>query len=292
MKAILTLLTVWLAMPVLAQAPTGAGPEPATAYSDPGLPTHTIYRPRELAGTYPVVLWGNGSCVNDNFGYREFLSEIASHGFIVLAIGPYGDAPAPRQVRPEDPADWPPFETNFRQHFEALDWIAAEQSRQGGVLAGHVDMANVAVMGHSCGGLQAVKASSDPRITTTLVLNSGLFPDTDQYMIRHEAKRIELQQLHAPIAYFIGGETDIAYVNAEADWRDLLQQNMPAVIANMDVGHGGTYAMPGGGPFGEGPIAWLKYRLKQDPEAGAMFLGEDCGFCVSDAWDLRRHRLD
>ena len=70
------------------------------AYSDKGLATHTIYRPAQLKGRYPVVLWGNGSCVNSSFGYREFLSEIASHGFIVLAIGPYRDSPAPRQPRP------------------------------------------------------------------------------------------------------------------------------------------------------------------------------------------------
>ncbi len=294
MKPIHALLSILLAVQALAQAPapTGAGPEPAIAYSDPGLPTHTIYRPQTLSGTYPVVLWGNGSCVNDNFGYREFLSEIASYGFIVLAIGPHGNAPAPRQQRPEDPAEWPPFETNFRQHFTALDWIAGEGSGRDNALAGHVDMNNVAVMGHSCGGLQAVKASADPRITTTLVLNSGMFPDTDQYMIRHEAKREELQQLHAPIAYFIGGETDIAYVNAEADWQDLLQQAQPAVIANMDVGHGATYAMPGGGPFAEGPLAWLRYQLKDDPAAAAMFEGESCGFCESPVWNLRRHHLD
>ncbi len=275
-----------------APAPTGAGPEPAMAYSDPGLPTHTIYRPRSLSGTYPVVLWGNGSCVNDNFGYREFLSEIASYGFIVLAIGPHGDAPAPRQARPEDPSEWPPFETNYRQHFTALDWIAGAGSGAGNTLAGHLDLDNVAVMGHSCGGLQAVKASADARITTTLVLNSGLFPDTDQYMIRHEAKRAELLQLHAPIAYFIGGETDIAYANAEADWKDLQQQAMPAVIANMDVGHGATYAMQGGGPFAKGPLAWLLYRLKDDPIATAMFEGEACGLCEDPAWDLRRYLIE
>ena len=56
--------------------PVGSGPEPAIVYSDAALPTHTVYRPAQLASRYPVVLWGNGSCVDSNFGYREFLAEV------------------------------------------------------------------------------------------------------------------------------------------------------------------------------------------------------------------------
>jgi len=293
MKGVMAFVLALSMMSSFAQAPvpTGSGPEAATVYSDPTLPTHSIYRPSVLNGNYPVVLWGNGSCVNDNFHYREFLIEVASYGFIVIAIGPFDTKPAPRQERPENPAEWPPFETSYRQHADALDWLESVEVNRDSDLAGHVDLDNVAVMGHSCGGLQAVKASSDPRITTTLVLNSGLFPNDDQYMIRHEATREELQHLHAPIAYFIGGETDIAYVNAEADWLDLQKQDQPAINANMDVGHGATYQMPGGGPFAEGPLAWLKFQLKDDPVAAAMFLGENCGMCSSSAWQLKRHAL-
>ena len=87
--------TAWLAAAHAAD-PVGSGAEPAIVYSDASLPTHTIYRPARLVGPYPVVLWGNGSCVNSNFGYREFLAEVASHGFIVLALGPHRDSPAPR----------------------------------------------------------------------------------------------------------------------------------------------------------------------------------------------------
>ena len=172
--ALLALVSiVWLAAARAAE-PVGSGAEPAIVYSDGSLPTHTIYRPAQLAGRYPVVLWGNGSCVNSNFGYREFLAEVASHGFIVLAIGPYRDSPAPREQRPADPAEWPPFETRYSQMLDALDWIAAENDRPGSPLLGQVAVEKVAVMGHSCGGLQAVKASVDARVTTAVVLNSGM----------------------------------------------------------------------------------------------------------------------
>jgi dienelactone hydrolase len=288
----LRLLIIACAMPVtIAHAvdPAGSGPEPAIAYSDPALPTHTIYRPDTLQGSYPVVLWGNGSCVNSNFAYREFLAEVASHGFIVLAIGPWRDSPPPREPRPSDPAQWPPFETRYSQMLDALEWITAENSRADSPFHGKVAVGKVAAMGHSCGGLQTVRASVDPRITTAVVLNSGMMPDGDQYMIRHELERSILDEMHAPIAYFIGGETDIAWANAEADWQALQQLDILAVNANMDVGHGATYGMPGGGPFASGPLAWLKWQLKGDAQARAMFVGDACGFCSGSDWRLRRH---
>ena len=275
----------------LAADPAGSGAEPAMVYSDNALPTHTIYRPADLKGRYPVVLWGNGSCVNSSFGYRNFLAELASHGFIVMAIGPYRDSPAPRQPRSENPAEWPPFETSYTQLLAALDWITAENGRKGSVFNGKVDVGKVAAMGHSCGGLQTVKVSTDPRITTAVVLNSGMITDDDQYMIRHEIKRSILDPMHAPIAYFIGGETDIAFANSEMDWKDLQQRRIPALNAQMDVGHGATYSQPNGGPFASGPLAWLQWQLKGDAKARSMFVGENCGFCSGEQWRLRRHML-
>ena len=291
-SGMLVLGSMLSAQPLPAQSPTGSGPEPAIAYSEASLPTHTIYRPATLDGDYPVVLWGNGSCVNSNFGYREFLSALASHEFIVIAIGPYRDSPAPRQPRPADPADWPPFETHYSQMLDGLEWIRAENSREDSPFRNQVAIDKVAVMGHSCGGLQSIRASTDPGITTTLVLNSGMMPDGDQYMVRHELERSVLDELHAPIAYFIGGESDIAYTNAEADWQALQELDITAINANLDVGHGATYDQPNGGPFAEGPLAWLQWQLKGDLAAQAMFVGADCGFCTGSDWQLRRHFPD
>jgi dienelactone hydrolase len=286
------LLLLFSALPgtvLQAADPSGSGPERAMAYSEASLPTHTIYRPEPLRGSYPVVLWGNGACVNSNFAYRELLAEVASQGFIVIAIGPHRDSPPPREQRSADPAEWPPFETHYSQMFEALDWITAENDRQGSPFEDKVVVDKVAVMGHSCGGLQTIKSSVDPRISTALVLNSGMMADDDQYMARHELQRSILGEIRIPIAYFIGGETDVAYANAEMDWQDLQQLDVMAINANMDVGHGATYHMPNGGPFASGPLAWLQWQLKGDPEARALFVGEACGFCASSDWKLRRH---
>jgi hypothetical protein len=139
--------------------------------------------------------------------------------------------------------------------------------------------------------LQTIKASTDPRVTTAVVLNSGMITDDDQYMIRHDVKRSILTRMHAPIAYFIGGEKDIAYANAEVDWKELQSLRIPAVNANLDVGHGATYDQPSGGPFAAGPVAWLQWRLKGDATARSRFVGEGCGFCTGP-WRLRRHLIE
>ena len=71
----------------------GTGPYPALMVTDKTLTTHTVFRPQDLSafgGTrkLPIVAWGNGACANSPWEHVNFLSEVASHGFLVIAIGP------------------------------------------------------------------------------------------------------------------------------------------------------------------------------------------------------------
>jgi hypothetical protein len=73
---------------------SGSGPYPVIIEGDPGVSGHTIYRPEDLGSfdqknPLPIFAWGNGACMNSNTMYASFLAEIASHGFLVVAIGPY-----------------------------------------------------------------------------------------------------------------------------------------------------------------------------------------------------------
>lgn len=284
----------FLALPLLAAlhgGPLSAQPT-VLSYSDPALPTHTLYHPESSDGRLPVVLWGNGSCVASNFGYREFLQEVAAQGFIVVALGAWRDSPRPPQPRPADPAQWPPFETQPEHLLAGLDWLVTQDAQAGSALEGRVEATRVAVMGHSCGALQALKVAPDPRVSTAVVLNSGVFPEGDQYNARFGLTRDIFGELHAPLAYFIGGESDVAYPNAEQDWEDLQRFPLAAINANLDVGHGATYHEPRGGAFAAGPIAWLRWQLLEDATAAAQFQGPDCGFCEREDWRLRRHGLD
>ena len=71
----------------------GTGPYKAVLWGEPTLPTHAIYRPRDLRpfggqNLLPIVAFGNGGCRNTSGEFRNFLSEIASQGFLVVAIRP------------------------------------------------------------------------------------------------------------------------------------------------------------------------------------------------------------
>ena len=66
---------------------------------------------------------------------------------------------------------------------------------------------------------------------------------------------------------------------------------VPVAMANLDVGHGGTYNQPNGGEFGRVAVAWLKWQLKKDETAGKMFSGESCGLCKDDKWKFEKKKM-
>jgi len=71
------------------QTTPGSGPYPARFLQDASLPQHTVYAPKEppKGVKLPVIAWGNGACGMDGSGFANFLLEIASHGFLVIADG-------------------------------------------------------------------------------------------------------------------------------------------------------------------------------------------------------------
>ncbi|GAA5037729.1 hypothetical protein HNP84_003189 [Thermocatellispora tengchongensis] len=247
-------------------APGGSGPYPADYETTLRLPGHTVYRPAVLPTgvLLPIVAWGNGACRADGTMFENFLKELASHGFLVIASGRPGGT----------------GRTDADMLTEAIDWAIAENGRLGSRYRGRIDTAEIAVMGQSCGGLEAYEASADPRVTTTGIWNSGMLSDLDNH---------RLARLHAPIGYFVGGPSDIAYENAMDDW-NRLPAGLPAFMGNLDVGHFGTYGQSNGGEFGRVGAAWLKWQLKGDPAARAMFVGQNCGLC-SGPWQIMRKNL-
>jgi dienelactone hydrolase len=266
-------------------APAGSGPHKAVFEGDAGQPGHTVFRPADLsafgpANPMPVVAWANGGCANSPRGFLPFLVELASHGFLVAAIGPPGlggDAAQGRQTR-------------SAQLLEALDWATAENRRPQSKYYGKLDPSKFAVMGQSCGGLQALEVSPDPRVTTSVIMNSGVLNTTQGAppMPVNVGKDI-LKRLHAPVAYIIGGEKDIAFPNASDDFQRI--DTVPVAMANLDVGHGGTYREPDGGEFGRVAVAWLKWRLQGDQAAGRLWSGSACGLCTDARWKLEKKKL-
>jgi len=319
--------------PVLpAATPLGTGPFKAIMEVDPTLAKHTVYRPNDMtvvgSAKLPIMAWGNGACSADGNSFRLFLTEIASHGYLIIANGPIGpdraqfpptmapnrgaapagarapgapEGRAPQQgaagtgatAKPAAPpgiTSTPP--TTTAQLIEAINWAIAENSRRGSRYYGKLDTAKIAVAGMSCGGVQAIEASVDPRIKTTIVANSGLMtvPTTMSGSGKPIPKE-SLNRMHAPVLYMSGDESDIAFANANDDFEKI--NHIPVFRAyQKGIGHGGTYHDADGGAFGKVALAWLNWHLKRDKQAAKMFQGNTCILCADPQWVTRKKKID
>lgn len=294
-----------IAVTVAPEVPIGSGPYRALMEAAPGLPSHTLYHPAELgaAGKLPIVAWGNGACANAGNSFRWFLSDIASYGYLVIAVGPIVTPlrqfppesmapipPVPAAVTAQGAMKLPPPATHSAQLIEAIDWAIAENERSASPFHHRLDTQNIAVMGQSCGGVQAIEASADPRVRTTMVWNSGLFNQPTAMAGGKTLTKEDLKRLHGPTAYVSGDAEDIAFMNANDDFEHL--GKLPALRAyGRGITHGGTYNARNGGEFAGIAVGWLNWQLKGDARAAKMFVGPECGLCVNPHWVVRGKNL-
>lgn len=246
------------------ELPQGSGPAKVTRLRPPNLTTHTLYWPAKWSkGLLPIIAWGNGDCSNSSLSYAAFLSEIASHGYFVVAVGNDDiDYPQPEGITIL--ADGRPVRTQASALTKAIDWAVAENSRPGSPYAGKLDTHKIAYMGHACGGRQAMEASSDSRTTATVLLNaSGSFrPDSSS---THKP----------PIAHFEGAQDESGVLDAgEANFAKAQAAEWPMYKAALaGVGHEGAYPSPNR-RWNKAVVAWLDWQLKGDSAAAAPFDGQ------------------
>lgn len=276
----------------------GDGPFPAVMGTDPGLPDHVVYRPANIAAMGPrklgVMVWGNGGCRADGASARQHLLQIASYGYIVIAPGGIYSGPSATGSLPERMPDgsgkFPPIATTYKDVLAGLDWALAENGRNGSSLHGRIDPALVAVAGHSCGGLQALQAASDPRIRAVLIHNSGIFADAANPIQGMDVDKSQLRRLHTPVVYFLGGPGDVAYPNGTDDFARI--EHVAAVKINLPVGHGGTFFRVNGGAVASASVDWLEWQLRGDKSAARTFTGANCRLCASGEWAIERKKID
>jgi dienelactone hydrolase len=162
----------------------------------------------------------------------------------------------------------------------AIDWAIKENERPCSKYYHKLDVTKIAVSGQSCGGLMAIDAAVDPRITTAFPYDSGLF-SRDQTIY---------DALHAPMAIFDGGDQDIAYANGLADFNAITK--IPMLFANPKMcssnAHVCTFFDKNAGEFGRAGVAWMNWHLLGDQGATGkgMFVGDNCGLCDTTKWDL------
>ena len=297
------------------------GPSAVVIEHDQGLATHTIYRPANLGNTkHGVMVWGEGGCAKNGLTFPEFLTELASHGFVILADGPPvesagrrgapGGGGAPGAGGPGGGAPG-----------------GAGAPRAGGPPAGGPGGAGPRAGGGPGGGgggrgnmtdgsalIQAIdwieKEGNDKssrfyqKVETGRVAAMGMScgglmsygASADPRVATVGIWNSGLMQpdekiwagLHSPVIIITGGESDIAYANGKRDF-----ETMPAKIPVFygvlpSVGHGGTYSQDNGGPFGITAAAWLRWQLLNDTSAKGKgyFVGDKCGICTDTTWQV------
>lgn len=279
----------------------GSGRFPAIFEEDASLPAHVVYRPKTLDALkgekLAIYAWGNGGCSADGTSSRNHLLEIASHGYLAIAAGtipkaarPAPPPPASSGAAPRAPAGSLAAATPTGALREAIDWAIRENGRRGSPYHGRIATDRIAVSGWSCGGLQALNVAPDPRVKTAVIMNSGFFNVGASPITGIDNDKATLAKLHTPVLYVLGGPTDIAYANGMDDYGRIA--TVPAVMVNIPVGHGGTYAKPNGGIAAEVVTAWLDWQLKGDRSAAARFTGANCGYCADARLTIQRKRLD
>ena len=259
----------------------GTGPYKAIMITENTLQTHTVFRPKDLSvfganNKLPIIAWGNGACANSPWEHVNFLSEVSSYGFLVIAIGPM---PLEGQRGRGQSAS--------SELIDAINWAISQNNDKTSPYYNKIDISKIAVSGMSCGGLQALETAPDPRVTTAVICNSGILGNPGSGMAgMPNLTKDHLLKLHTPVLYILGGEKDIAYGNGMDDFKRI--NNLPVFAANMDVGHGGTYSKPHGGEFAKVATAWFMWQLKGDKEAGNMFTGDPCGLSRDPVWKVEK----
>jgi len=215
----------------------GSGPYNAHYIEDPSLPGHTIYTPKEPPANLkmPVIVWGNGFCMAAGTMFVNFLNEIASHGFFIIANGPATG----NQLDGT---------TSVADLIKSVDWAEKNPAAK----KWNLDLSKLAVAGQSCGGGQAASASKDSRFKMVVLFNG---------MAGSPSGKV-------PIAYFLGGPKDIAQRVGDSGFKTV---SVPALKATVDVGHIGTYYQKYGGKFGRAAVAFFKWQQKGDSASKALF---------------------
>ncbi|MCF0160427.1 MAG: hypothetical protein HUJ99_06515, partial [Bacteroidaceae bacterium] len=292
----------------------GSGPYKAVIDRSPETPDFTLYHPANLAyavqqeGPLPLIVFANGGCSFTSKHYEKFLTEIASHGYLVAAVGSF-DEMTDEQIQRLGMTD-----TEYQIH--AIDVMQALNDNPKSAFYHSVDMKQVCAMGQSCGGGQALTtAIADARVTNCVALNSGFvrhkppFPVEEPGSKRPEggpkegfAKKVsegglfgkefggtmtqaDLAKLHSPVLYLIGGPDDVAYPNANENY-ELVK--VPVAVCNLPVGHMATYADTHGGAFAEIALKWLDWQMKGRNEENRFFLDPTYQKEKFPDWDVKQ----
>jgi len=234
-------------------------------------PNRTIYLPTGVpaGASVPVLSWGNGMCAQAGLMYHEFLKEIASHGYFIIAPGANDQLYQATGRNPSYPATW---------QTESVDM--AEKWKDSPT---KLDFTKIALGGHSCGaGQSALNAAQDggKRYKTVMVINSA------------SANANDMAKAKVPMLFINGGQPDNAPL-ADQKYATVLKDNptLPIFRAVLETGHLGSFWSPRGGVYAETVVHWLDWHLKGDETAHKWFVGGEKSPAAERGWKVSSNNI-
>jgi len=235
------------------------GPYMVTIREDPHFPNRTIYVPEKMGlnTSVPILAWENGICYKYGRMYSAFLTEIASHGYLVVVPG----RPNTRD-KGMTTASWQMESIDY-----AGNWTTAPF---------RPDLSRVAIGGHSCGGMESVTnaaADKSKKIKTVLLLNSG-------------GSEAAMKKITAPVLIIHGGDEDLAVPAADENFQLLADESptLPVFKAVLQTGHLGSFWSTRGGIYAETVVHWLDWQLKGQSWAKNWFVGGEDSPAAKRGW--------
>ena len=210
---------------------------------------------------------------------RFHLLELASHGYMVIASG--------RSLRMTGTH----AATTEQKPFRAPKHRISPKPSTGrwprtpvrAAVVGRIDPQQVAVSGFQLWRPAGGSGRQEPRVKTLIMQNTGTYDGERATMPGFKVPKSMVKTYHTPV-YILGGPTDVAYKNGMEDFR--LIDHVPVAVANLPVGHGGTYHEPNGGAAAQVAVDWLNWQLRGDAKAAARFVGDQCGLCTDEKWTI------
>jgi len=255
------------------------GPLMPVVEHDPGLSTHTVYRPMTLEANekYPIVVWANGGCFRSSSTWKPLYQRWAAAGFLVLALDANPAAGFLGMLATSSKED----------QGKLIDWVAKQNETQGSPYYGRVDTKRIVAAGNSCGGVTALQLTArDPRVAAVFVLSgSSAVGSVDQNAMK---------AIKVPVGYIVGGTEDIAAANAAGDYA-ALTAGVPGMIVSRSTGDHVTVSTTPAILAEEARIAldWLDLALYGQPQALETLTSPTvCTGCQPGTWKLTAKHLE
>jgi hypothetical protein len=195
-----------------------------------------VFRPTELGKDgikHPIFVWGCGGGSTPST-YAELMSQVASHGFVVIAeSSAIGDGGAPLTA--------------------AIDWLIAENARAQSEFYQMLDGSKIALGGHSIGSANAFLVGADPRLTTTIHVAGGSL-DMPGNINAPTTGRGGKGLIH-PVAYVCSQMDQFGNVEkTELDYQNTTAPAWMTVMTGVDHVAAARAGLPA-------IVAWLRWQL-------------------------------